>query len=157
MYLEYDGPPPTFALTPTPVSYSSTSSSASSRDSHCSLGGRSILGPAPERDRDAGAIRLELVPARQLAGADEEDGEKRRAAPPQTQTQTPDGDGGPKVVYVDRVVQEILDTERTYVQDLRSIAQDYLDCISNDPRLLLGVEERTSLFGNIQEIYRFNR
>ncbi|XP_076128296.1 pleckstrin homology domain-containing family G member 1 [Alosa pseudoharengus] len=137
-----------------PVSYSSTSSSASSRDSHCSLGGRSILGPAPERDRDAGAIRLELVPARQLAGADEEDGEKRRAAPPQTQT--PGGDGGPKVVYVDRVVQEILDTERTYVQDLRSIAQDYLDCISNDPRLLLGVEERTSLFGNIQEIYRFN-
>ncbi|XP_062407529.1 pleckstrin homology domain-containing family G member 1 isoform X2 [Sardina pilchardus] len=166
-----------------PVSYSSTSSSASSRDSHCSLGGRSILGPAPERDRDAGAIRLELVPARQLALGEEEDGERRRA-PTQTQTQTqtsvqtqrradadadvdahtrragggqtPEGDGGPKVAYVDRVVQEILDTERTYVQDLRSIAQDYLDCISNDPRLLLGVEERTSLFGNIQEIYRFN-
>ncbi|XP_031437290.1 pleckstrin homology domain-containing family G member 1 isoform X3 [Clupea harengus] len=149
-----------------PVSYSSTSSSASSRDSHCSLGGRSILGPAPERDRDAGAIRLELVPARQLAGADEEEGEKgeRRAPPAQTRrtdadadgARTPEGEGGPKVAYVDRVVQEILDTERTYVQDLRSIAQDYLDCINNDPRLLLGVEERTALFGNIQEIYRFN-
>lgn len=30
---------------------------------------------------------------------------------------------GPAVRYVDRVVQEILDTERTYVQDLRSIVQ----------------------------------
>lgn len=29
---------------------------------------------------------------------------------------------GPKT-YVDRVVQEILDTERTYVQDLRSIVE----------------------------------
>ncbi|XP_063079554.1 pleckstrin homology domain-containing family G member 1 [Engraulis encrasicolus] len=162
-----------------PISYTSTSSSASSRDSHCSLGGgRSILGPAPHdhRDRDAGAIRLELVPARQLA--DEEEGSSGgggKKGPGGTQTgrqdpdgeghgdgerqggaQTPDGDGGPKVSYVDRVVQEILDTERTYVHDLRSIAQDYLDCIINDTRMLLGVEERTSLFGNIQEIYRFN-
>lgn len=29
---------------------------------------------------------------------------------------------GPKT-YVDRVVQEILDTERTYVQDLQSIVE----------------------------------
>lgn len=41
----------------------------------------------------------------------------------------PDGPGeqtgqvqGPRT-YVDRVVQEILDTERTYVQDLRSIVE----------------------------------
>jgi len=35
--------------------------------------------------------------------------------------------------------------------------QDYLDCISNQSLLLLGDEERNSLFGNIRDIYRFNR
>ncbi|XP_072552294.1 pleckstrin homology domain-containing family G member 1 isoform X2 [Salminus brasiliensis] len=133
-----------------PVSYGSTSSSASSRDSHCSLGGRGMLGSTPERDRDSGAIRLELVPARQLEEAESE-----------RQTPTPSGqeeaDGGRKVAYVDRVVQEILETERTYVQDLRSIVQDYLECISNQARPLLGLEDRNSLFGNIRDIYCFNR
>nr|XP_055044284.1 pleckstrin homology domain-containing family G member 1 isoform X1 [Misgurnus anguillicaudatus] len=135
-----------------PVSYGSTSSSSSSRDSHCSLGGRPVLSSTPERDRDSGAIRLELVPARQLE--EEETGR-------QTPTPTNQGDAdiqspeGRKVQYVDRVVQEILDTEKTYVQDLRSIVQDYLECISNQS-LLLGDEERNSLFGNIRDIYRFN-
>ncbi|KAG5846425.1 hypothetical protein ANANG_G00114830 [Anguilla anguilla] len=72
---------------------------------------------------------------------------------PATPAATPTG---PKVHYVDRVVQEILDTERTYVQDLRSIVQDYLDCISNQSRLSLGAEDRGSLFGNIRDIYNFN-
>lgn len=104
-----------------PVSYGSTSSSASSRDSHCSLGGRPVLGSAPERDHDSGAIRLELVPARQL----EEEEETGR----QTPTPTNQGDAdiqspeGRKIQYVDRVVEEILETEKTYVQDLRSIVQ----------------------------------
>ncbi|XP_051736582.1 pleckstrin homology domain-containing family G member 1 isoform X2 [Ctenopharyngodon idella] len=137
-----------------PVSYGSTSSSASSRDSHCSLGGRPVLGSAPERDHDSGAIRLELVPAQQL----EEEEETGR----QTPTPTNEGDAdiqspeGRKVQYVDRVVEEILETEKTYVQDLRSIVQDYMDCISNQSLLLLGDEERNSLFGNIRDIYRFN-
>ncbi|KAJ8355623.1 hypothetical protein SKAU_G00184170 [Synaphobranchus kaupii] len=146
-----------------PVSYGSTSSSASSsasssRDSRCSLGSRSTLasshchpglGPSPERDRDAGAIQLELVPARQL---DDERG-PAPATPAATPATTPTG---PKLQYVDRVVQEILDTERTYVQDLSSIVQDYLDCISNQSRLALGAEDRGSLFGNIRDIYHFN-
>lgn len=103
-----------------PVSYGSTSSSTSSRDSHCSLGGRPVLGSTPERDRDSGAIRLELVPARQL----EEEETGRQTPTPIIQgdadVQSPEGR---KVQYVDRVVQEILDTEKTYVQDLRSIVQ----------------------------------
>ncbi|XP_036405384.1 pleckstrin homology domain-containing family G member 1 isoform X1 [Megalops cyprinoides] len=140
-----------------PVSYSSTSSSASSRDSHCSLGSRSTLAAHchPGPDRDAGAIRLELVPARQLECADEpaEGKAEGKDSPVTTPTATPTG---PKLQYVDRVVQEILDTERTYVQDLRSIVQDYLDCISNQSRLPLGAEERGSLFGNIRDIYHFN-
>lgn len=130
-----------------PISYSSTSSSASSRDSHCSLGSRSALVAAPhcnpaQPDRDSGAIRLELVPARQLGCREEDDRnegrvETGRGQGRQGQTLTehsepevgPDGPGeqtgqvqGPRT-YVDRVVQEILDTERTYVQDLRSIVE----------------------------------
>ncbi|KAG7508202.1 pleckstrin-likey domain-containing family G member 1 isoform X1 [Solea senegalensis] len=163
-----------------PISYSSTSSSASSRDSHCSLGSRSTLVPAPHcnpvtSDRDSGAIRLELVPARQLGCAEEEDRNDRgtdagrgqgRQSYEQTPTehsepeQSPEGvermGQGPRT-YVDRVVQEILDTERTYVQDLRSIVEDYLECISNQSRLALSPEDKSSLFGNIQDIYHFNR
>ncbi|XP_030642100.1 pleckstrin homology domain-containing family G member 1 [Chanos chanos] len=142
-----------------PISYGSTSSSASSRDSHCSLGSRTVLGPALERDRDAGAIRLELVPARQLE--EEEEEKAGRQTPKQTRRADINADGtqageGRKVQYVDRVVQEILETEKTYVEDLKSIVQDYLDCISNQSRLLLEAEERNSLFGNIRDIYRFN-
>lgn len=123
-----------------PISYSSTSSSASSRDSHCSLGSRSTLVAAPHcspgtLDQDSGAIRLELVPARQLGCQDEDDrndGGRGQGRHDSEQTvaehevgpdaeQTRQGQG-PKT-YVDRVVQEILDTERTYVQDLRSIVE----------------------------------
>lgn len=136
-----------------PVSYGSTSSSASSRDSHCSLGGRPVLGSTPERDRDSGAIRLELVPARQLEEEEESGRKTRKLTNQDAEIQSPEGR---KVQYVDRVVEEILETEKTYVQDLRSIVQDYLDCISNQSLLLLGDEERNSLFGNIRDIYRFN-
>ncbi|TDH00499.1 hypothetical protein EPR50_G00189000 [Perca flavescens] len=165
-----------------PISYSSTSSSASSRDSHCSLGSRSTLVPAPHcnlvtSDRDSGAIRLELVPARQLGCREEDDKndggvDTRRGQGRQSSGQSltehsepevsPDGGErtgpvqGPRS-YVDRVVQEILDTERTYVQDLHSIVEDYLECISNQSRLALSSEDKGSLFGNIQDIYHFNR
>ncbi|XP_037605929.1 pleckstrin homology domain-containing family G member 1 isoform X1 [Sebastes umbrosus] len=161
-----------------PISYSSTSSSASSRDSHCSLGSRSTLVPAPHcnpatSDRDSGAIRLELVPARQLGCREEDDRndggvDTGRQGSGQTLTEhsEPEAgpDGGERIgqvqgprTYVDRVVQEILDTERTYVQDLRSIVEDYLECISNQSRLALSSEDKVSLFGNIQDIYHFNR
>lgn len=132
-----------------PISYSSTSSSASSRDSHCSLGSRSTLVPAPHcnpvtLDRDSGAIRLELVPARQLGCGEEDDRNDRgmdtgRGPGRQGSGQTPTEHSEPELsldrggertgqvqgprTYVDRVVQEILDTERTYVQDLRSIVE----------------------------------
>jgi len=132
-----------------PISYSSTSSSASSRDSHCSLGSRSTLVTAPHcntvtSDHDSGAIRLELVPARQLGCGEEDDKNdgKGRQGSRQTATEhsepelSPEGPErtsqvqGPRT-YVDRVVQEILDTERTYVQDLRSI----VEVRNKDPKL----------------------
>lgn len=161
-----------------PISFGSTSSSASSRDSHGSFGSRMTLVSNSHlglfhQDKEAGAIKLELVPAQPFssselqrdnpAGPPNMDGvgEKQPRAPwrvdtngtPQT---TADSATSPKLLYVDRVVQEILETERTYVQDLKSIVEDYLACIRDQTKLPLGTEDRAALFGNIQDIYHFN-
>ncbi|XP_031209010.1 pleckstrin homology domain-containing family G member 1 isoform X2 [Mastomys coucha] len=161
-----------------PISFGSTSSSASSRDSHGSFGSRMTLVSNSHlglfhQDKEAGAIKLELIPARPFssselqrdksAGPQNMDGvsEKQPRTPwrvdtngaPQT---TADSTTSPKVLYVDRVVQEILETERTYVQDLKSIVEDYLECIRDQTKLPLATEDRAALFGNIQDIYHFN-
>ncbi|NWU88988.1 PKHG1 protein, partial [Upupa epops] len=165
-----------------PVSFSSTSSSASSRDSHCSLGSRMTLVSNSHlglfnQDKEMGAIKLELVPTRRFSSnkprknstVEQEDPdenvEKRPSMPRKTE---PKGVSkncamslvteptSPKLLYVDRVVQEILETERMYVQDLKSIVKDYLDCITDQTKFSLGTEERSALFGNIRDIYRFN-
>ncbi|XP_014806659.1 PREDICTED: pleckstrin homology domain-containing family G member 1 isoform X2 [Calidris pugnax] len=165
-----------------PVSFSSTSSSASSRDSHCSFGSRMTLVSNSHlglfnQDKETGAIKLELVPARRFSSnkprknspveqEDPEEGLEKRLSMPRKAE--PKGASkncamslvteptSPKLLYVDRVVQEILETERMYVQDLKSIVKDYLDCITDQTKLSLGTEERSALFGNIREIYRFN-
>ncbi|NXD94956.1 PKHG1 protein, partial [Chaetorhynchus papuensis] len=165
-----------------PVSFSSTSSSASSRDSHCSFGSRMTLVSNSHlglfnQDKETGAIKLELVPARRFSSSKtrknsaveqedpEESLEKRPSVPRKAE---PKGASkncamslvteptSPKLLYVDRVVQEILETERMYVQDLKSIVKDYLDCITDQTKLCLGTEERSALFGNIRDIYHFN-
>ncbi|NXS58353.1 PKHG1 protein, partial [Brachypteracias leptosomus] len=165
-----------------PVSFSSTSSSASSRDSHCSFGSRMTLVSNSHlglfnQDKETGAIKLELVPARRFSsnkprknshveqGDPEEGFEKILSMPRKAE---PKGASkncamslvteptSPKLLYVDRVVQEILETERMYVQDLKSIVKDYLDCITDQTKLSLGTEERSALFGNIRDIYHFN-
>ncbi|NXL69725.1 PKHG1 protein, partial [Leptocoma aspasia] len=165
-----------------PVSFSSTSSSASSRDSHCSFGSRMTLVSNSHlglfnQDKETGAIKLELVPARRFSSnktrknsaVEQEDPEgsleKRPSMPRKAE---PKGASkncamslvteptSPKLLYVDRVVQEILETERMYVQDLKSIVKDYLDCITDQTKFSLGTEERSALFGNIRDIYHFN-
>nr|XP_051710198.1 pleckstrin homology domain-containing family G member 1 isoform X1 [Oryctolagus cuniculus] len=162
-----------------PVSFGSTSSSASSRDSHGSFGGsrmtlvsNSHLGLF-HQDKEAGAIKLELIPATPISSSElprdsparpqnvDEDGERQPGAQwredaggvPKATTEPATS---PKLLYVDRVVQEVLETERTYVQDLKSIVEDYLDCIRDQAKLPLGTEDRSALFGNIQDIYHFN-
>ncbi|KAK2502072.1 hypothetical protein MC885_015641 [Smutsia gigantea] len=251
-----------------PVSFGSTSSSASSRDSHGSFGSRVTLVSNSHlglfhQDKEAGAIKLELIPARPLSSSelqkDSPAGQQNRdegsEGQPQAQHLLVEANGAtkanaesatsPKLLYVDRVVQEILETERTYVQDLKSIVEeapgtqrlhhshcyqnkderwvlghpyspveavgsqptevglpdpgrlltflhfamvaealtrnllsfsrwhalssdksnsrfpadgncDYLHCIGNQTKLPLGTEERSALFGNIQDIYHFN-
>uniref|UniRef100_UPI00398ECC2A pleckstrin homology domain-containing family G member 3-like n=1 Tax=Pristiophorus japonicus TaxID=55135 RepID=UPI00398ECC2A len=62
----------------------------------------------------------------------------------------------PKLSYVDRVVMEIIETERMYVQDLRSIIEDYLGCIIDAVDLPIRPEHVSALFGNIEDIYEFN-
>ncbi|NXG47880.1 PKHG1 protein, partial [Psilopogon haemacephalus] len=165
-----------------PVSFSSTSSSASSRDSHCSFGSRMTLVSNSHlglfnQDKETGAIKLELVPARRFSSnkphqnslAEPEDPEesleKRLSMPRKAEPKGASKNSAmslateptsPKLLYVDRVVQEILETERMYVQDLKSIVKDYLDCITDQTKLALGTEERSALFGNIRDIYNFN-
>ncbi|XP_063246170.1 pleckstrin homology domain-containing family G member 1 isoform X2 [Prinia subflava] len=165
-----------------PVSFSSTSSSASSRDSHCSFGSRMTLVSNSHlglfnQDKETGAIKLELVPARRFSSDKthknsaveqedpEESLEKRPSMPRKAEPKGANKNcamslvtepSSPKLLYVDRVVQEIVETERMYVQDLKSIVKDYLDCITDQTKLSLGTEERSALFGNIRDIYHFN-
>ncbi|XP_075780545.1 pleckstrin homology domain-containing family G member 1 isoform X1 [Pelodiscus sinensis] len=165
-----------------PVSFSSTSSSVSSRDSHCSFGSRMTLVSNSHlglfnQDKEAGAIKLELIPASRFSSKPlqrnnpteqqntKESLEKRPNMPRKAESKGTNKNcamslltepTSPKLLYVDRVVQEILETERTYVQDLKSIVKDYLDCITDQSKLSLGSEERSALFGNIQDIYHFN-
>ncbi|XP_028646014.1 pleckstrin homology domain-containing family G member 3 isoform X2 [Grammomys surdaster] len=60
-----------------------------------------------------------------------------------------------KLSYLGRVVREIVETERMYVQDLRSIVEDYLLKIIDTPGLL-NPEQVSALFGNIESIYALN-
>ncbi|XP_070776475.1 pleckstrin homology domain-containing family G member 3-like [Enoplosus armatus] len=62
----------------------------------------------------------------------------------------------PKLTYVDRVVMEIIETERMYVKDLRSIVEDYLAHIIDMNNLPIRPEQVCALFGNIEDIYEFN-
>ncbi|XP_034051519.1 LOW QUALITY PROTEIN: pleckstrin homology domain-containing family G member 3 [Thalassophryne amazonica] len=62
----------------------------------------------------------------------------------------------PKLTYVDRVVMEIIETERMYVRDLRSIVEDYLAHIIDTGNLPMQPEQVCALFGNIEDIYEFN-
>ncbi|KAJ8341434.1 hypothetical protein SKAU_G00337250 [Synaphobranchus kaupii] len=62
----------------------------------------------------------------------------------------------PKLTYVDRVVMEIIETERMYVRDLRSIVEDYLAHIIDIGDLPMKPEQVCALFGNIEDIYEFN-
>lgn len=61
-----------------------------------------------------------------------------------------------KLNYVERVVLEIIETERMYVQDLRSIVEDYLGGIIDKHELPMRPEQVSALFGNIEDIYELN-
>ncbi|XP_067099836.1 pleckstrin homology domain-containing family G member 3 isoform X2 [Osmerus mordax] len=159
-----------------PVSLVSTLSSGSSRGSHGlydstgPLLSSSLPPPASQNN-----VSLELSPpegAREPPSPRAEWQERcptrtqtnnkvanRKAAAPQnppsllvTEIMAPN----PKLTYVDRVVMEIIETERTYVRDLRSIVEDYLAHIIDVGTLPIRPEQVCALFGNIQDIYELN-
>uniref|UniRef100_A0A8C8EKQ3 Pleckstrin homology domain-containing family G member 3 n=1 Tax=Oncorhynchus tshawytscha TaxID=74940 RepID=A0A8C8EKQ3_ONCTS len=166
-----------------PVSLVSTLSSGSSRDSHSLYGSTTALPsstpPPPSRED----IDLELSPAKgareqpqaQLQGLSQggtrdqwrshsqtrsqSNTSNRRAFAPLTPTSpfaTEAMAPNPKLSYVDRVVMEIIETERMYVRDLRSIVEDYLAHIIDMDNLPIQPDQVSSLFGNIEDIYLFN-
>ncbi|XP_039210291.1 pleckstrin homology domain-containing family G member 3 isoform X7 [Crotalus tigris] len=61
-----------------------------------------------------------------------------------------------KLSYLERVILEIVESERMYVQDLRSIIENYLGKIIDTQELLLRPEQVSALFGNIEDIYELN-
>ncbi|XP_038865351.1 pleckstrin homology domain-containing family G member 3-like isoform X3 [Salvelinus namaycush] len=168
-----------------PVSLVSTLSSVSSRDSHSLYGSTSALPSTPPPPSGAD-IDLELSPAEGAREQPEiktqglsQGGTRdqwldhsqtrsqcnnnattnRRTNAPQTHTSpfaTEAMAPNPKLSYVDRVVMEIIETERMYVRDLRSIVEDYLAHIIDMDNLPIRPDQVSSLFGNIEDIYEFN-
>ncbi|ESN99867.1 hypothetical protein HELRODRAFT_83887, partial [Helobdella robusta] len=54
-----------------------------------------------------------------------------------------------------RVIMELIETERQYVQDLNCLIEWYLEPLKNEK--IDGIEEIEQLFGNIQEIVHFQK
>ncbi|XP_054436775.1 pleckstrin homology domain-containing family G member 2 [Pteronotus mesoamericanus] len=64
--------------------------------------------------------------------------------------------GSVKPSRLERVAREIVETERAYVRDLRSIVEDYLGPLLDGGVLGLSTEQVGTLFANIEDIYEFS-
>ncbi|XP_028642025.1 pleckstrin homology domain-containing family G member 2 [Grammomys surdaster] len=64
--------------------------------------------------------------------------------------------GSVKPSRLERVAREIVETERAYVRDLRSIVEDYLGPLMDGKALGLNMEQVGTLFANIEDIYEFS-
>ncbi|XP_015274270.1 PREDICTED: pleckstrin homology domain-containing family G member 2 [Gekko japonicus] len=139
-----------------PVSLSSSASSASLQDGQSAFGGGGGLGgcPASYPAQNGSDISLDLTPLTLLDGP----GEARRGPKPCGWAANPgrSKERRAKLSHLERVVLEIVETERAYVRDLRSIVEDYLGCIIDCGHLPLKPEQVNTLFCNIEDIYEFN-
>ncbi|NXQ99720.1 PKHG3 protein, partial [Sagittarius serpentarius] len=63
---------------------------------------------------------------------------------------------GAEPSYLGRVVLEIVESERTYARDLRSIVEGYLGKIIDTEEPVLRPEQVSALFGNIEDIYELS-
>ncbi|KAG7466340.1 hypothetical protein MATL_G00163680 [Megalops atlanticus] len=168
-----------------PVSLVSTLSSGSSRDGQSLYGSTAALPDAPPSAGDDIDLELSPAGGAREQQEQEQHtdpGERRRRGLAFRQTRShnnnnnataPNSGKGvnqaslspfaakamapnPKLTYVDRVVMEIIETERMYVRDLRSIVEDYLAHIIDTSDLPIKPEQVCALFGNIEDIYEFN-
>ncbi|XP_042637079.1 pleckstrin homology domain-containing family G member 3 [Orycteropus afer afer] len=131
-----------------PVSLTSTtSSSGSSRDSRGAM--EDPNGSEASAENGAGSPR-----GRQLPNSNNNSSSWRNMKGPLSPFNSR-AMAGHKLSYLGRVVREIVETERMYVQDLRSIVEDYLLKIIDTPGLLKP-EQVSALFGNIENIYALN-
>ncbi|XP_041131844.1 pleckstrin homology domain-containing family G member 3 isoform X2 [Polyodon spathula] len=174
-----------FSDTDRPVSVVSTLSSGSSRDGHSLYGSTAALTATTSttcqsepQHQDEADIDLELSPSAADMGTEVSDkvevslqasrsrnnsnntanraGMDGSRQPPLSPFAAKAMAPNPKLSYVDRVVMEIIETERMYVRDLRSIVEDYLAHIIDTPELSIQPEQVCALFGNIEDIYGFN-
>ncbi|XP_055145082.1 pleckstrin homology domain-containing family G member 3 isoform X4 [Symphalangus syndactylus] len=134
-----------------PVSLTSTtSSSGSSRDSRSAM--EEPSGSEPPAENGAGSPR-----GRHLPNSNNNSSSWLNVKGPLSpfNSRAAAGPAHHKLSYLGRVVREIVETERLYVQDLRSIVEDYLLKIIDTPGLLKP-EQVSALFGNIENIYALN-
>ncbi|UMM35728.1 hypothetical protein L5515_008216 [Caenorhabditis briggsae] len=62
------------------------------------------------------------------------------------------------LTHLDRIAIELLDTERTYVEDLNAVIKGYMDFLVEDrERLKVTLDAISSLFGCIERIFAFNK
>ncbi|XP_070843076.1 pleckstrin homology domain-containing family G member 3 [Chaetodon trifascialis] len=107
--------------------------------------------PGPEPDRRGRGLGLiannnkEFTPSRAAS-------RRQQTSPFIARSMAPN----PQLTYLDRVVMEIIETERMYVRDLRMIVEDYLGHIIDQCDLSIRPEHVCALFGNIEDIYEFN-
>nr|XP_054305842.1 pleckstrin homology domain-containing family G member 3 isoform X4 [Pongo pygmaeus] len=134
-----------------PVSLTSTtSSSGSSRDSRSAM--EESSGSEAPAENGAGSPR-----SRHLPNSNNNSSSWLTVKGPLSpfNSRAAAGPAHHKLSYLGRVVREIVETERMYVQDLRSIVEDYLLKIIDTPGLLKP-EQVSALFGNIENIYALN-
>ncbi|XP_043839633.1 pleckstrin homology domain-containing family G member 3 isoform X2 [Dromiciops gliroides] len=135
-----------------PVSLASTtSSSGSSRDSQAM---EEPNGTGPVTEGESGSPRACHIPNNHNNSSSWLNLRGSLKGSPFS-SRSPPGATHHKLSYLGRVVREIVETERMYVQDLRSIVEDYLLKIIDTPGLLKP-EQVSALFGNIENIYALN-
>ncbi|XP_078726505.1 uncharacterized protein LOC144943154 [Lampetra fluviatilis] len=107
---------------------------------------------AKSSKRSGGPETIEIQPVRDRGGG-------RRSSHGGGGTAASAGRAAPmsdKELAVKRVVDELVETEKTYVANLRSIIEDYLSVIIDRKALPLTCSQVYTLFGNIECIYPFN-
>ncbi|CAL8315838.1 unnamed protein product [Boreogadus saida] len=158
--------PPSAARRPLSLVSTLSSGSASSRDDCQAPPPTGASSPTPSgEDIDLEPIEEDVTKGRGFGGERNNNNSNGSASPagriafrrqPKVATASDAMAPSPQLTYVDRVVMEIIETERTYVRDLRMIVEDYLAHIIDHADLSVGPELVCSLFGNIEDIYEFN-
>ncbi|XP_059898311.1 pleckstrin homology domain-containing family G member 3-like isoform X2 [Gadus macrocephalus] len=158
--------PPSAARRPLSLVSTLSSGSASSRDDCQAPPPTGASSPTPSgEDIDLEPIEDDVTKGRGFGGERNNNNSNGSASPagrtafrrqPKVATASDAMAPSPQLSYVDRVVMEIIETERMYVRDLRMIVEDYLAHIIDHADLSVGPELVCSLFGNIEDIYEFN-